>query len=96
MLSLCTQYLLIRLKPIKEMTENYLSVFNEFMVQVYIYLMIALTEYNGSNPFRSELGLSLVSVILISLTVNIVKFLISLGSALFKKCKEYFDKKKIV
>ena len=96
MLSLCTQYLLIRLKPIKEMTENYLGVFNEFMVQIYIYLMIALTEYNGPNTFRSELGLSLVAVILISLTVNIVKFLLSLGSALFKKCKEQIDKKKIV
>ena len=43
MFSLCTQYLLIHLKPIKEMNENYLGVFNELMVQVYIYLMIALT-----------------------------------------------------
>jgi hypothetical protein len=96
MLSLCTQYLMIKMKPIKEMTENYLGVFNEFMVQIYIYLMIALTEYNGTNPFRSEFGLGLVAIILISLTVNIVKFLISLGSALFKKCRKFIGKKKKV
>ena len=60
----------------QDMTENYLGLFNEFMVQFYIYLMIALTEYNGSNPFRSELGLGLVAIILISLAVNILKFLI--------------------
>ena len=94
--SLYTQYLLILLKPMQEMTENYVGVFNEFMVQVYIYLMIALTEYNGSNPFRSEFGLGLVAIILISFTVNIVKFLISLGSALIKKCKEYIAENKKV
>lgn len=76
MFSLYTQYLLINLKPMQDMTENYLGLFNEFMVQFYIYLMIALTEYNGSNPFRSELGLGLVAIILISLAVNILKFLI--------------------
>lgn len=74
--SLYTQYLLIHLKPMQDMTENYLGIFNEFMVQFYIYLMIALTEYNGSNPFRSELGLGLVAIILINLAVNILKFLI--------------------
>ena len=54
--------------------------------------MIALTEYNGLNPFRSEFGLGLVAIILISLAVKIVKFLISLGSALFKKCRECIGK----
>ena len=93
--SLCTQCLLIYLRPIKEITENYLSAFNELMVQVYIYLMMALTEYNGSNPFRSEIGLCLVAVILLSLTVNIAKFLFSLGLALIKKYKEIIIKKKI-
>jgi hypothetical protein len=76
MFSLCTQYLLIHLKPMQERTENFLGVFNEFMVQVYIYLMIALTEYNGSNPFRPVFGLGLVTIILISLPVNILKFFI--------------------
>ena len=87
--SLCTQYLLIHLKPIKEMNENYFGVFNEFMVQLYIYLMIALTQCNGSNKeVRSELGLGLVAVIILSVAVNIGKFIISLCSALIKKCKE--------
>ena len=76
MFSLYTQYLLIHLKPMQEMTENYLGLFNEFMVQFYIYLMIALTEYNGSNPFRPVFGLGLVTIILISLAVNILKFFI--------------------
>jgi hypothetical protein len=87
MFSLFTQYLLIHLKPMKEMNENYFGVFNEFMVQLYIYLMIALTQFNGSNKARSELGLGLVAIIILSLAVNIGKFIISLCSALIKKCK---------
>jgi hypothetical protein len=70
-------------------SENYLGVFNEFTIQVYLYLMMALTEYNGPNPFRAEFGLGLVSVIIISLLINIMKFLVSLVKAIYMKCKKF-------
>jgi hypothetical protein len=60
----------------KDRLENYLGVFNEFTVQIYIYLIIALSEYNGANQFRAEIGFGLVAIILLSLAINFIKFLI--------------------
>lgn len=83
-LSLISQYLLVHVKPMKNVSENYLGVFNEFTVQIYIYLMIALSEYNGVNQYREEIGFGLVAIILVSLSINVLKFLTQLVTALVK------------
>jgi hypothetical protein len=93
-LSLISQYLLVHLKPMRDMSENYLGVFNEFTVQIYIYLMIALSEYNGANPFREELGFGLVAIILVSLAISVLKFLTQLVIALVKICLVLYEKRK--
>jgi Na+-translocating ferredoxin:NAD+ oxidoreductase RnfA subunit len=74
-LSLTSQYLHIHVKPMQDRSENYMGVFNEFTVQIYIYLMISLSEYNGANQFRAEIGFGLVAIILLSLAISFIKFL---------------------
>jgi hypothetical protein len=89
-LSVFSQYLLVHIKPMREISENYLGVFNEFTVQIYIYLMIALSEYSGMNHYREELGFGLVAIILVSLAINFLKFLTQLVTALAKICLGFF------
>ena len=51
--SLLVQILIIHGKPQLEPVENYISLFNEIMVSMYLYLMITLTEYNQKeNPLK--------------------------------------------
>ena len=51
--SLLVQTLIIHGKPQLEPVENYISLFNEIMVSMYLYLMITLTEYNQKeNPLK--------------------------------------------
>ena len=51
--SVLMQALIIRGRPLSKPLENHLSLFNEFMVTLYMYLMITLTDYNQKeNPLR--------------------------------------------
>ena len=51
--SVLMQALIIHGRPLSEPLENLLSLFNEFMVTLYMYLMITLTDYNQKeNPLR--------------------------------------------
>jgi hypothetical protein len=93
-LSLTSQYLLVHVKPMRDMSENYLGVFNEFTVQIYIYLMIGLSEYNCVNQYREELGFGLVAIILVSLAISVLKFLTQLVIALVKICLELYEERK--
>ena len=59
--------------------DNYISVFNESMVSLYLYLMICLIDFNEVNPFKDIIGWALVATVLISTTVNILKFIITVS-----------------
>ena len=54
--------------------ENKMSLFNEIMVSLYLYLIITLTDYNQKvNPLKQECGLALVAVIVLTFVVNLTK-----------------------
>jgi hypothetical protein len=56
--------------------ENNASVFNEFMVSLYLYTLLHLTDFFGDNHYREEAGYVLVGIIFVSVAVNLIKFFI--------------------
>ena len=54
--------------------ENKASVFNEFMVSLYLYTVLHLTDFFGENHYREEVGEVLVGIIFVSVAVNLIKF----------------------
>jgi MFS superfamily sulfate permease-like transporter len=53
--------------------DNTISLFNELMVSVNLYLLIALTDFNYINPDREILGWGLLCTVFLTVTVNLVK-----------------------
>ena len=66
-------------RPMLERVDNNLSVFNESMVTLYLYLMICLTDFYGVNSFKILIGWALVATVLTSTTVNLFKFIITIS-----------------
>ena len=52
-----------------------MSLFNELMVSWYLYLLMILTNFNETNPFREQIGFSLLGIVFISVLVNLLKTL---------------------
>ena len=76
MISILIQMLLIHGHPLEESVDNKVSVFNEVMVSCYLYFLIVLTDFNESNPFRIQIGFSLLATVFISILVNLLKTLL--------------------
>ncbi len=51
-LSIFIECLSVRYKPLSDPLENKISLFNEFMVSIYLYLLLGLTDFNHVNPYR--------------------------------------------
>ncbi len=66
--------------PFAEKLENYMALFNEFMLSVYLYVSMALTGFN-TNPFYNSTGTALMGVVITSAGVNLLKFLFSVIKA---------------
>lgn len=62
-------------QPFDSGLENRLSLFNEFMTSIYLYIMISFTDYSGTNILKTQLAWGLISVILFTLFVNMAKLL---------------------
>jgi hypothetical protein len=78
-ISIVNQILIIYGKPFELKTDNYMSLFNEFMVSIYIYGLILLTDFQSSRMNKDSLALILLYVISITLGVNCLKFLFLVG-----------------
>ena len=91
-LSLLFQVLTIIGKPMKEMRDNRISLFNEVMVSLYIYLLYTLTDYSSIVDFRDEIGWALLAVIFLSTLVNFAKFFFIIFQGIRLRC----IKKKLV
>ena len=52
-----------------------MALFNEFMVSVYLYVSITLTEASA-NPFYNSCGTALMGVIILTAGTNLLYFLI--------------------
>ncbi len=50
-----------------------MSLFNEVMVSVYLYLLMSLTDFTGPNPLRDDIGWALMVVVVIAVAVNLLK-----------------------
>jgi len=66
--------------------EHRLSLFNEVMVSLYLYLLLTLTDYNYM-PFREFMGWSLLGVVFLSIIVNFLKFFFLIGRELWRHCR---------
>ena len=57
----------------EERLDNKISVLNEWMVSGYLYLLIVLTDFNETNPYRIYVGFCLLGTVFISILVNLLK-----------------------
>ena len=75
-LSAVFQALILASKPMLSKLDNRMLLFNELMVSLYLYLLLCLTDYLGENNHRDLLGLILLSLVVSTVLVNLVKFLL--------------------
>lgn len=59
-----------------------MSVFNEIMVTMYLYMMVMLSDIDGTMMYRDQLGTMLVAIILLSSIINFMKFIVTLTLAI--------------
>lgn len=78
-LTFAFQCLILGGKPFQDPKENTMSLLNEVMVSLYLYQMIALTDYNSTNPYRIQIGWTLVGTVFFSVGFNIIKFLATIA-----------------
>ena len=80
--------------PLESPFENKMMLFNETMVSAYLYILITLTDFNDDADLFENCGLALLSIVIISFTVNFLKFLFFLFREIYYKIKEKWCKGK--
>jgi hypothetical protein len=63
-------------KPMLSKRDNNMLLFNELMVSAYLYLLLCLTDYMVDINSRDLIGLLLLSFVVFTVFVNLVKFLV--------------------
>jgi hypothetical protein len=81
-MSLLTQVGVLAIKPFGSTFTNAHTLFNEFCVSLYLYIMLILSDFAGVNPLRDECGWALVFILMIVQLVNFLKFLYNLFSTI--------------
>ena len=66
-------------------TDGRVSLFNELMVSLYLYLLIGLTDYNETRTMKDSIGNALLYLVLLTVFVNA---LVALVTAM-RKALEY-------
>ena len=64
-------------KLISDRLDYSINLFNELAASVYLYLMLLLTDFQGENLLRDNIGFSLLTLVTVVVTVNAVKTFIS-------------------
>lgn len=77
-------------------TENNMSLFNELMTSVYLYILMMLTDFNADSPLRETFGLMLLGTVLFTFFVNIVKVLSQICKEIYLKIRRYRLKKQAI
>jgi hypothetical protein len=94
-ISIVFQLMIAGSKPMLSKLENNMLLFNEIMVSVYLYMLLCLTDYMGENDSRDLISLLLLSLVVFTVLVNLVKFLIVCDWCyLFRKIKKKCSKLK--
>ena len=73
---------------------NNMLLFNEIMVSIYLYHLLCLTDFMGDHDSRDLIAWSLLFIVVITVLVNLVKFLIVFDwckpiRKIKKKCNKY-------
>jgi hypothetical protein len=63
--------------------------FNEFMVSVYLYVLISLTDYNDDADLFEKCGIALLTVVMLSFAVNFLKFVYFALRSFYRRLKKY-------
>ncbi|TNV86216.1 hypothetical protein FGO68_gene12400 [Halteria grandinella] len=87
LLSAFSTILQIRLQPMESRIENMMCTFNELMATIYLYTLIGLATADDDIALRENLGLTLISILLLALSANILKVLIMIICEIMKKIR---------
>jgi hypothetical protein len=60
-------------KLIPDRLDYSINLFNELAASVYLYLMLLLTDFQGENLLRDNIGFSLLALVTVVVTVNAAK-----------------------
>jgi phosphoglycerol transferase MdoB-like AlkP superfamily enzyme len=98
------QAMILGSKPMLANLGNYMLLFNEIMVSLYLYHLLCLTDFMGDHDNRDSIAWSLLFIVVFTVLVNLVKFLlvcdwcflINKIKMKFNKIKKYEDNNKII
>jgi hypothetical protein len=82
-------------KPLSSTADNYMSIINDLLASIYLYTILCLSDFNVNLvETRQRIGLVLVSIVVGTICLNIMRFIYKILYALKLKVKEYYLKKK--
>ncbi|TNV86253.1 hypothetical protein FGO68_gene15283 [Halteria grandinella] len=87
LLSAFSTILQISVQPMDSRIENMMCTFNELMATIYLYTLIGLATAGDDIALRENLGLALISILLLALSTNILKVLIMIICEIVKKIR---------
>jgi hypothetical protein len=79
-------------KLIPDRLDYYINLFNELAASFYLYLMLLLTDFQGENLLRDNIGLTLLALVSLVFTVNVVKTIISSYPSAKKRVLQFIRK----
>ncbi|TNV87261.1 hypothetical protein FGO68_gene1328 [Halteria grandinella] len=85
LLSIFSTMLQFKVQPMDCALENAICLFNELMATFYLYVLISLAIAGEDTSLRENLGLSLISILLFALFVNVMKVIIQIIIDIVKK-----------
>ncbi|TNV86575.1 hypothetical protein FGO68_gene11002 [Halteria grandinella] len=87
-LSLLSASLQLSVQPMDSPLENAICLFNELMATCYLYVLIGLASAGDDIPLREALGLSLISLLILAIVVNMLKVFILIGVEIYKRIRK--------
>ncbi len=81
--------------PLEDSFENKMLIFNETMVAMYLYILTTLTDFNDDAELFDNCGIALLSIVIISFSVNFLKFVYYMLRDIYYRIKRACNKAKI-
>lgn len=69
--------------------DHWITLFNEVMTSAYLYILMILTDFFGENSLRDQCGKTLVIMLAVVVSVNLLRVFYKVGSYLRKKYIEW-------
>jgi hypothetical protein len=89
-ISVAYQIIIVSYQPLEEKLDNIMLLLNEVTVSLYLYILLSLTD-NSLLQLRDLLGWTLTLLVTVTVTVNLLKFLIC-----FNYRRAYFSLKRFL